>query len=565
VLNLVGSNITVSNNLIVVGNSILGSVSNVGNMSVGSNLNIGGKIVLNNDGIIYSSNGFIGIGRSNPISALDVLGDINFSGMLRSNGAAYVSSQWSNTGSTIFIMGSNVAIGKSNASYPLDIVGDLNFTGTLRQNNLPYVGSQWSNNGSNLWISGSNIGIGTAATTNVLTVGGGQSIGIDYTSILCPTNGLIVEGYTGICKSNPQFALDINGDINFTGTLMQNSVPYVGSQWSNSSSNVFITGSNIGIGYSNPLTALSVNGSGSFSGLISSTGIQIFQDNGSSSMSVSGSGSGNMVGYSNDSSGTILSIDGGTSNSSFRFVASNAEVLRVGGNGFIGINTINPQSMLHVNGNSLFSGQAVMLSNQTNPFMIVQNSVGTSLMGVATSATVFSTDSAPGDLVLKSFTGNKLIFQSGNVGNSLCINSNNCVGIANPAAAYPLDVIGNARFQGLIGTGNRSLYVDPNGILTINPSDSNLKQNINAITYGLNEVLGMNPITYYWTSNIQGRFGSQREVGLIAQEVAQIVPEIVHANRSGYLSLDYEKIVPILIKSIQELNEKIKILESKII
>jgi hypothetical protein len=64
----------------------------------------------------------------------------------------------------------------------------------------------------------------------------------------------------GIGKTNPAYPLDIVGDLNFTGTLRKGGAPYIGSQWSNNSMNVFILDSNVGIHKSNPSTALDVNG-----------------------------------------------------------------------------------------------------------------------------------------------------------------------------------------------------------------------------------------------------------------------------------------------------------------
>ena len=52
------------------------------------------------------------------------------------------------------------------------------------------------------------------------------------------------------------------------------------------------------------------------------------------------------------------------------------------------------------------------------------------------------------------------------------------------------------------------------------------------------------------------------DVGVIAQELKEIIPESVRENDTGYLSVRYEKIIPLLIEAIKELNEEIKILKN---
>ena len=53
-------------------------------------------------------------------------------------------------------------------------------------------------------------------------------------------------------------------------------------------------------------------------------------------------------------------------------------------------------------------------------------------------------------------------------------------------------------------------------------------------------------------------------MGVLAQEVLDVVPEIVDMRDDGHLVVAYDKLVPLLIEGIKELNEKIKILEGKI-
>ena len=52
-------------------------------------------------------------------------------------------------------------------------------------------------------------------------------------------------------------------------------------------------------------------------------------------------------------------------------------------------------------------------------------------------------------------------------------------------------------------------------------------------------------------------------MGILAHEIEEILPEAVTRRENGYLAVDYEKIIPILIQSIKELSQKIKELENK--
>ena len=52
--------------------------------------------------------------------------------------------------------------------------------------------------------------------------------------------------------------------------------------------------------------------------------------------------------------------------------------------------------------------------------------------------------------------------------------------------------------------------------------------------------------------------GSQTEIGLIAQEVQQLVPEVIGTNSNGMLSLDYPKLTATLIKALQKQWKELK-------
>ena len=52
--------------------------------------------------------------------------------------------------------------------------------------------------------------------------------------------------------------------------------------------------------------------------------------------------------------------------------------------------------------------------------------------------------------------------------------------------------------------------------------------------------------------------------GVIAQEIQAVLPEAVIERDNGYFAVDYHKIIPLLIESIKELNQKIEKLEQKL-
>jgi len=124
-----------------------------------------------------------------------------------------------------------------------------------------------------------------------------------------------------------------------------------------------------------------------------------------------------------------------------------------------------------------------------------------------------------------------------------------------------LNVVGDGRIQSLAGSGNRAVFSTANGTLTNSSSDESLKENKEPIPYGLDSVLNLNPITFNWKDKVN--FGSQKEIGFIAQEVQKEVPEVVGSDSENKLTLEYAKLVPVLTKAIQDLEARVKSLEEK--
>lgn len=113
-------------------------------------------------------------------------------------------------------------------------------------------------------------------------------------------------------------------------------------------------------------------------------------------------------------------------------------------------------------------------------------------------------------------------------------------------------------------SANIPVYATPNGMLTPSVSDARLKTNIQPLTYGLEEVMKLKPVHYTWTEEAIPVYGSQHEIGLLAQQVGQVVPEVVGSALNSNMYVDYARLVPVLLRSVQELNEKVKNLEERL-
>ena len=90
-------------------------------------------------------------------------------------------------------------------------------------------------------------------------------------------------------------------------------------------------------------------------------------------------------------------------------------------------------------------------------------------------------------------------------------------------------------------------------------SDRRLKQNIIEINSSLDTVCKLNGVQFTWITN------KQKDYGIIAQYVQQIIPELVTIEeKTGFKQVNYIKLIPFLLQSIKQLNKKIADLQFKL-
>jgi len=136
--------------------------------------------------------------------------------------------------------------------------------------------------------------------------------------------------------------------------------------------------------------------------------------------------------------------------------------------------------------------------------------------------------------------------------------------VASNAAVYSLGV-GTTTFGGageIRATNNVTAYYS---------SDISLKENINKISDPLKKVLSINGVTFDWTDAFiyssggeDGYFVRKHDVGVIAQEIEIVMPEVVVTRDDGTKAVKYDRIVALLIEAVKELSAKVNDLEKKL-
>ncbi len=105
----------------------------------------------------------------------------------------------------------------------------------------------------------------------------------------------------------------------------------------------------------------------------------------------------------------------------------------------------------------------------------------------------------------------------------------------------------NKKDLGNFGKRWRAIYTANGAIST---SDIRAKKNIQDLGYGLKEITQLRPVTYAWKKEED----AQIRLGLIAQEVLTVIPEVVEVpnRKKELMGLNYAELVPVLIKGMQE-------------
>ena len=107
-----------------------------------------------------------------------------------------------------------------------------------------------------------------------------------------------------------------------------------------------------------------------------------------------------------------------------------------------------------------------------------------------------------------------------------------------------------------------ALYVGGD-IYSYAASDIRLKENLSKIDNSLEKLLKISGYQYHWNKIAQEMYPERtmQDVGVIAQEVKEIVPSAVVEREDGYLAVKYDKLIPLLIEAVKALKAEIEIMK----
>ena len=118
-----------------------------------------------------------------------------------------------------------------------------------------------------------------------------------------------------------------------------------------------------------------------------------------------------------------------------------------------------------------------------------------------------------------------------------------------------LTVAGGVGISGALNVGG--------DIVAFSTSDKRLKDKIIPIENPLEKINSIGGYSFLWNSSKQDIY-SGKDYGVIAQEIEEILPELVDTRENGYKAVKYDKLVSLLIEGIKELSQEVNVLKEKI-
>jgi hypothetical protein len=294
------------------------------------------------------------------------------------------------------------------------------------------------------------------------------------------------------------------------------------SLWTQSSSNIYYNDGDVGIGTSSPEGFLNIRGN-------SNTGFPQLLLTESESDYARLTFKNTVAPTKNWSiAGLPVALDG---NSRLNFWywngSTGSDLMTITGNGHVGIGTVSPGAGLHIKAGS-WPGSFIYLEADA------AEDAGMRLYEGSDLKWHIYNDASVGGLIIQNYGLNISLF---------CQQSNGNVGIGTTTPGYKLTVNGTAWCSSGAWTG----------------SDIRWKKNIKDLNNSLSRILELQAVNYDLRTDEfpEMSFETGTQIGLIAQDVEKVFPELVRTDNKGYKAVSYEKLSVLLVESIKEQQQQI--------
>lgn len=279
-------------------------------------------------------------------------------------------------------------------------------------------------------------------------------------------------------------------------------------------------------------------------------------------------------------------------------VGNGAEAMRVDANGLVGVGTATPLKNLHIvgtapvlriedgnqalnrvltsdaNGNAYWGSSSVLSSGDDDWVFVSGNTINDQVY-----------HDGPVVIGRTGTTTHHLDIDNGaTTGTTFAVGDTEVITDGNNASEFSHSIVPESDDFYSIGSSTHR-WVDIWAVnTTVQTSDANDKKSITPIKYGLKEVMQLKPVTYKWKKEQVGtvtlpKRERRKIIGLLAQDVQKIIPEVVYdedwrpiseaknevyvKQKSARLGMNYNELIPVLVKAKQEQHEKLISLKEK--
>ena len=383
-----------------------------------------------------------------------------------------------------------------------------------------------------------NVGIGTAAPNGKLSVRETTTDTECYVEVRTVSNG----------GGDPYIKFD-GGGTNFivgekhVGSTNNYLVLGPGEN-PDTTSGIFVKGGgDVGIGTTAPTSLLHLSGAGSPILTISSPDANAraiqFDDGGAMAAQINC-----------DSSENLEFKTGGS--------ATNKAIILA--NGKVGIGTDAPLADLHVQTSDI---SVTPNANADNLVVEEDGNAGISIISGTSNTGNLTWGDTTADMAAISYSHstNNMSFRVNSTNDVMTLSSAATIGIGTETPAYKLHVAApNTSTIAISAFGEIHAGGD---IQSSSSSDKRQKKNIKNLENALDKVATLDGVEYDWNELASAHRIGKHDVGVIAQQVEEVLPDAIERRENGMMAVRYERLIPLLIESIKELKSEIDELKSK--